>query len=128
MNFYIPFLSVVLWTAWAAVFYSYCVFPLILALLARLSASSHSAVSDKTIEEDETALPRVAMVVAAYNEAHNLPAKLANTWQIDYPADRFHLLIGSDGSSDNSAALLQRCSDHRLCSRIFEPRRGKISV
>ena len=73
-------------------------------------------------------LPRVAMIIAAYNEADVLPAKLANTWAIDYPADKFTLLIGSDGSADATPEILRDCDDSRLQAHCFSRRRGKISV
>ena len=68
------------------------------------------------------------MIVAAYNEADVLAAKLENTWQLDYPAARFRLIIGSDGSSDASEAILKQCADLRLRFVCFPARRGKISV
>jgi cellulose synthase/poly-beta-1,6-N-acetylglucosamine synthase-like glycosyltransferase len=67
-------------------------------------------------------------VVAAHNEAGIIARKLANTWALDYPADRFRILIGSDGSSDGTGERLRSCSDPRLQSRVFGERRGKISV
>ena len=68
------------------------------------------------------------MVVAAYNEAEVISEKLSNTWAIDYPSDRFSLIVGSDGSEDNTAFLLENCKDKRLFSFSFKERRGKISV
>ena len=68
------------------------------------------------------------MVVAAYNEEKYMASKLANTWSIDYPADCFEIVIGSDGSTDETNNILSSCSDKRLHSTLFEQRRGKISV
>ena len=48
------------------------------------------------------------------NEARFIREKLENTWQLDYPEDRFEVLIGSDGSSDETPALLEACDDRRL--------------
>ena len=108
---------------WAAIFYTYAGFPLLLALWARGRAKAVSAQ-----KQSDRELPRVAMVIAAYNEADILPAKLANTWDIDYPADKFTLLIGSDGSDDRTPELLRDCDDPRLRAHCFPQRRGKISV
>lgn len=121
---------VIFWAAWAVIVYAYCVFPLLLALFARLFGSSQARRQPGAEAEAArgTALPRVAMVVAAYNEAAVLAAKLENTWQIDYPRDRFEIVIGSDGSSDGSDAVLQSCRDGRLRAFPFPQRRGKISV
>ena len=112
---------------WSLIIYTYLLFPLLLAGLARRKRGDESspAFAEATHEEN---LPRVAMVVAAYNEAAVLPAKLANTWQINYPADKFTLVIGSDGSDDDTPKILAECSDPRLQAHAFTARRGKISV
>jgi cellulose synthase/poly-beta-1,6-N-acetylglucosamine synthase-like glycosyltransferase len=107
------------------ILYSYLIFPMLLALFARLYGRSEEA---DTAEIPAEALPRIAMVVAAYNEERHIPAKLANTWALDYPADRFQLVIGSDGSTDGTAALLSACDDPRLRRFLYPQRRGKISV
>jgi cellulose synthase/poly-beta-1,6-N-acetylglucosamine synthase-like glycosyltransferase len=112
------------WTAWALVLYSYGIFPILLAFFARCFGEKERGEEEPAASE----LPRVAMVVAAFNEAGVLPAKLANTAQIDYPADRFELWIGSDGSDDGTADLLARCADPRVRGLAFSQRRGKISV
>jgi cellulose synthase/poly-beta-1,6-N-acetylglucosamine synthase-like glycosyltransferase len=118
---------VLFWTAWALIFYAYVVFPVLLSLFARRRA----AASESGNEQDTTGLeelPRVAMIVAAYNEERVLADKLANTWKIDYPADRFTLVVGSDGSADGTAEILDGCADDRLRAFPFTERRGKISV
>lgn len=121
------FNTVVFWAAWAAVLYAYLVFPLLLAALARFRGPGRRA--DTTADEPpREGLPKVAMIVAAHNEAAVLAAKLQNTWRIDYPHDRFEIVIGSDGSSDGSADILESCRDSRLRAFPFPQRRGKISV
>jgi cellulose synthase/poly-beta-1,6-N-acetylglucosamine synthase-like glycosyltransferase len=117
-------LTAIFWVAWAAIVYTYLVFPILLALCARMMGPRQHGEQAKGSEQ----IPHVAMVVAAYNEAYVLPAKLANTWKIDYPADRFQLYIGSDGSSDRTADILCSDTDPRLCCNLFSERRGKISV
>jgi cellulose synthase/poly-beta-1,6-N-acetylglucosamine synthase-like glycosyltransferase len=115
----------VFWGSWALICYTYLGFPLLLAVFARLFGSrSEQEEGDSPLSD----LPRVAMVVAAYNEAGVLQAKLENTWNLDYPQDRLTLNIGSDGSDDATGCLLQACEDPRLRSFLFAQRRGKISV
>lgn len=117
-------LKALFWTAWALILYTYVLFPLLLAVLARLRRGATQPVRDL----DDSELPRVAMVVAAFNEEPVLRRKLANTWALDYPADRLQLLIGSDGSSDGTAEILRECRDPRLQAFPFTERRGKIAV
>jgi cellulose synthase/poly-beta-1,6-N-acetylglucosamine synthase-like glycosyltransferase len=72
-------------------------------------------------------LPRVSLVVAAYNEESCIQEKIANSLALDYPADRFELLVGSDGSSDRTDALVEAAGDPRVrLSRAS--RAGKTSV
>jgi len=116
--------TMLFWAAWALIIYTYFVFPVLLAVFARLFGAKDEQKPEHAGEE----LPRVAMVVAAYNEGGVVSAKLENTWKLDYPADRFTLVVGSDGSSDDTEPLLEACSDPRLQRHLFQERRGKISV
>lgn len=120
-------LSALFWFSWCAIAYTYIIFPLLLALIARIARGRRDAAVERHLP-DPPDLPRVAMVVAAYNEEGVIATKLENTWGLDYPADRFELLVGSDGSSDATAALLAHCKDPRLKAFAFSERRGKISV
>lgn len=117
-------LTLMFFASWALVAYTYCAFPLLMALLARFAGGQAQGMEEWP--EDE--LPRIAVVVAAYNEERFIAAKIDNTWQLDYPPDRLTLLIGSDGSSDSTPELLQSLPHPRLHTRIFGPRRGKVSV
>lgn len=114
----------IFWISWFLIIYTYVFFPILINLAARASKAKSIPVSP----EGSDYLPKVCMVVASYNEAATLPDKLKNTWEIDYPADKFRLVIGSDGSSDASHDLLNACKDKRLLTRLFTERRGKISV
>jgi cellulose synthase/poly-beta-1,6-N-acetylglucosamine synthase-like glycosyltransferase len=118
------FLKVVFWIAWTSIVYAYIVFPLLLAFCARVFGRN----APRAGELADGDLPPVTMVVAAYNEGANIPAKLANTWQLDYPPDRLTLVVGSDGSHDRTAEILEACKDARLQHHCFPQRRGKISV
>jgi len=116
--------QVIFFSSWILISYTYCLFPLLMALLSRFPHRNGLV----SAEGPEDELPRIAIVVAAHNEEHFIQAKIRNTWQIDYPSDRLILLVGSDGSSDSTPALLQAAQHTRLLVRIFEQRRGKVSV
>jgi cellulose synthase/poly-beta-1,6-N-acetylglucosamine synthase-like glycosyltransferase len=116
----------IFYISWFLIFYTYIIFPISIFILARI-LKSRKADSVASINEAEQ-LPRVCMVVASYNEAAVLQDKLTNTWELDYPAERFRLVIGSDGSTDASAEILSGCQDPRLIRHLFTERRGKISV
>ncbi|MBN1205322.1 MAG: glycosyltransferase family 2 protein [Myxococcaceae bacterium] len=71
--------------------------------------------------------PSVSLVVSAYNEASCIRQKLANSLALDYPVERFEVLIGSDGSTDGTDELVRQCTDSRV--RLSSaPRAGKTTV
>ncbi len=110
------------WLGWGLIGFTYLLFPLILAFLAKRRPLS------LTSQISEAALPAVVMVVAAFNERAVLEAKLANFRDLDYPSHLLTLLIGSDGSDDGTDAFLQSQASSRISPVLFAKRRGKISV
>lgn len=70
------------------------------------------------------ALPRVTLLVAAYNEQDVVEAKMANTAALDYPADLLDVVWVTDGSDDATPALVARHPEVRLMHQ--SERRGKI--
>jgi cellulose synthase/poly-beta-1,6-N-acetylglucosamine synthase-like glycosyltransferase len=69
----------------------------------------------------------VSLVVAAYNEASCIQQKLENSLALQYPAEKFEVLIGSDGSSDGTDDIVRGCPDARV--RLSPaPRAGKTTV
>lgn len=58
-----------------------------------------------------TTLPRIALVMPAYNEAEFIEAKLANLLTLDYPPERLNIYIGCDGCTDNTIELINNWRD-----------------
>ncbi len=57
--------------------------------------------------------PFVSVLVAARNEAHNLPHCLESLASLDYPAARFEVLIGNDHSTDETGPIAREfCLEH----------------
>ena len=76
------------------VVYVYALFPLILHIRA-LGKPELSA-------PDPEQWPTVSIVIAAHNEAKNLPTKFASLEELDYPTDLIEWVVVSDGSTDNT--------------------------
>jgi cellulose synthase/poly-beta-1,6-N-acetylglucosamine synthase-like glycosyltransferase len=68
--------------------------------------------------------PNVTIIIAARNEEANLPIKLENLRQLDYPQDRIQIVIASDGSTDRTASILHEHAD-RICPVILDQSHGK---
>lgn len=82
------------------VLYNYAGYAILAALLNKLRKPTTSPDSDYT--------PRVSFIVAAYNEADLLPAKLANSLAQHYPPGKIEFIFITDGSTDNSPAIVAR--------------------
>ncbi|PLS76909.1 MAG: glycosyltransferase family 2 protein [Chloroflexi bacterium] len=98
--------------------YTFFGYPALLALLARLrprSVNSHSGFT-----------PSVSLIIAAYNEADVIEAKLRNCFALDYPHDKLQIIVAADGSDDNTAELAQQ-EPH--VTVLFQPeRKGKMAA
>jgi len=82
----------------ALVFYTYVGYSLIIMLLARFSRGK---VARRDIE------PRVTFLITAYNEERDIAQKLQNTLALDYPRDKFEILVASDGSTDKTDEIVR---------------------
>ncbi len=77
----------------------------------------------------DDSLPPLTIIVSAYNAAGHIERKLASLHALDYPADRLTVLVASDGSTDQSNALVNAVSsrDPRVRLLAFASRRGKAA-
>jgi cellulose synthase/poly-beta-1,6-N-acetylglucosamine synthase-like glycosyltransferase len=108
----------IFWTAVALLTYTWLGYPLLLRAVAGLAQSAPP--------RRRGALPTVSVIVAAYNEADCIVAKLASTLARQrYPRDKLEVIVVSDGSSDGTDARVQRYRDDRVRLVRQEPRAGK---
>lgn len=109
--------------------YSYVVYPLVLAAARlarpgpRRSPARAPAAAASAEAPPGSSLPRVSLIITAYNEEARLPAKLANSLAIDYPGDRLEILVASDCSTDRTDEIARSHPGVRLV-RVDE-RKGK---
>jgi cellulose synthase/poly-beta-1,6-N-acetylglucosamine synthase-like glycosyltransferase len=114
--------TVVFWAAAVLLAQTYFLYPLWLLLLARVRPGQRGG-RPRPLE----AWPSVSLVVAAHDEAACIGEKLENSLSLDYPPDRLEVLIGSDGSTDGTDALVRAQPDPRV--RLSSAARaGKTSV
>jgi len=67
-------------------------------------------------------LPRVTVVIPAYNEQASLSAKLQNLADLDYPGDKLEVIFVSDGSIDATNDILNKVWSPNV-NKLFLPRR-----
>lgn len=72
--------------------------------------------------------PHVTVVVVAYNEGHRIGRRIENLLSSDYPRERLSIIVGSDGSTDDTVERALRYEDQGVTVRDFGQRRGKPAV
>ena len=108
------------WTALGFVLYTYAGYPLGLALVARARSEARQPLLG------DAELPAVTVVIAAWNEARNLPRKIASINASDYPLDRLGIIVASDGSDDDTEAVVADFDNVELVT--LPMRQGKPSA
>jgi len=56
-------------------------------------------------------LPFISILLAVRNEVHNVSQTLESIEEMDFPADKFEVLMGDDQSSDGSTDILKRWAE-----------------
>ncbi|WP_223301555.1 glycosyltransferase [Haladaptatus sp. R4] len=79
--------------------HTYFLYPALLSLLAVRKSNS---VRDDARSE----WPSVTLVVAAYNEEDVIEEKIENSLKLEYPADKFRIVVFSDESSDRTDEIV----------------------
>lgn len=112
------------WLSILLITYSYFVYPILLAILAKFWGKKNTSEDITKIHE----WPEVAIVIAAYNEEQDIKQRVENLLSQDYPVDKITYFIGSDGSTDSTNEILKQFTDSRVQAKLFEKNRGKSSV
>jgi poly-beta-1,6-N-acetyl-D-glucosamine synthase len=90
-------MKLLFWISLALIAYVYLGYAILLAL--------YSCLRRHPIRRQQIT-PTVSIVIAARNEATNLPAKLQNLRLLDYPRELLQIIIASDGSTDSTPEIL----------------------
>jgi cellulose synthase/poly-beta-1,6-N-acetylglucosamine synthase-like glycosyltransferase len=88
------------WFSTAAILYAYIGYPVGIWLLARFRGR-------KVAKAPVT--PTVSVVLACHNEEANIPARLKNLAECEYPAGLLEVILVSDGSTDRTVELANTC-------------------
>jgi cellulose synthase/poly-beta-1,6-N-acetylglucosamine synthase-like glycosyltransferase len=112
-------LEIVFWAALGLIVYAHLGYPLLLWGLSTLLGEDESAF------EWHGELPRVTLIVPAYDEEEVIERRVANALELDYPHHLLQLIVASDGSSDRTAELARAAGADRVLNL---PRGGKVAA
>ncbi len=99
-------LKVLFWVSLFIVFYAYVGYGIVLFVLIKLKRLFKGGYEPPVIENDSD-LPEVTFVVAAYNEADYMVEKIENCLDFDYPKDKINYLFVTDGSDDDTPDVVR---------------------
>ncbi len=113
---FVLILQIIFWLAFAALFYTYIGYPLLVYLV---SIAFPKKVLKNSFE------PRVTVLITAYNEEKAIRGKLENTLKIEYPKEKLEILVASDGSDDKTDKIVGEFEKHGV--KLFHQagRKGK---
>lgn len=111
---------VLFWVLLSLIIYTYLIFPLLVILRGLIWQKPYKS-------EELSPLPRVSVIIAAYNEEREIGKKLDNILSLDYPQDRLEVVIASDGSTDRTEAIVQSY-EGRGIKLLSLPRLGKAAA
>lgn len=107
------------WLALILLGYTYIGYPALLALISKFFTR------DRVASDIE---PSVSIIITARNEELHIQRKLQNTIDIDYPRNKFEVLVVSDFSDDGTDSIVGQFTDKGV--RLIRPDRrlGKTAA
>jgi cellulose synthase/poly-beta-1,6-N-acetylglucosamine synthase-like glycosyltransferase len=111
--------EIVFWLSALALLYTYAGYPLLLALV--------SALNPRSVRRGEFA-PTVSIIITAYNEERDLPAKLENTLALDYPRELLEIIVASDCSNDRTDEIAREFGSRGVRLYRQSERLGKTAA
>ena len=105
------------WSSVFLVFYTYAGYPLLIGILAWIRPRQVKYTDSK---------PSVTLLITAYNEERVIKKKLENSLALDYPRDKFQILVAADGSTDSTREIVKEFADRGVEISYVPERSGKM--
>ena len=118
-------LEIAFWASAGLIVFAHAGYPLVMALLARLFGEDEGGDEARGKLDPGPDPPRVALIVAAYDEEAVIERKVANAVALDYPRDRLQVVVVSDGSGDRTVELARAAGADLV---LDLPRGGKVAA
>lgn len=94
--------------------YNFSVFVLSFNLILYLALWILYKLNFKSYSTHNNTLPEVSILIAVRNEEHNIPSLLEGLRYQSYPKEKIQILIGNDGSEDQSLDLLMQAANNQI--------------
>ncbi len=114
-------MDIIFWLNFSILFYIYIGYPILIKLLAG---------NKRLYTHKKNYLPTVSILISAYNEEKHIDNTLINKICLDYPKEKFEIIVVSDASEDKTDKIVEQISaesDINVTLIRQEPRAGKTS-
>ncbi len=113
----------IVWISFGFLSYHYLLYPLMVMFLAQIVGRGN-----KNGDASSGDLPRVSLIIAAYNEEKVIGRKIENSLALNYPPDLLQIIVVSDGSGDSTPAIVKQYAERGVVSMHEPARRGKTAA
>ncbi|MBT8377878.1 MAG: glycosyltransferase family 2 protein [Ignavibacteria bacterium] len=116
------FVIIIFFLCLILIFHTYVFYPISIQLI--------SLFFKRRYKKDELPSHKISILISAYNEDSTIENTINNLYKQNYPANRFEIIVGSDGSMDRTNEILSGFSKNNsnLIFIPFKKRRGKKFV
>lgn len=108
----------IFWLIFLIIMYVYIGYPFIL----RMTKFAGKSITKKQIT------PHVTLFIPAYNEGKVIKDKIENSLALDYPIDKFEIVVASDGSKDDTVNIIKNYLGKGVILHEAGRRGGKNSI
>ncbi len=113
-------LTSLVWLSLGAILYHYAGYPLVMAVLAKLSP--------RRFRTSDPSGRTVSLLIAAYNEEAVIADKIDNSLKLDWNPGKLEIVVVSDGSQDRTNEIVSSFEDPRVRLIAIERNTGKMSA
>ncbi len=110
-------IAILFWGSIFLILYAYLGYPALVWFFARFKSQDFS---------EEKYEPSVTLLIAAYNESAAIAKKIENSLALDYPREKFQILITNDGSDDGTDKIVRSYANRGVEMVSGAARQGKM--
>ena len=110
----------IFWISFLIILYFSIGYPLVLVIISKSRRLKHKS--------SENYLPKVSLIIAAFNEEKIIEEKIKNSLSLDYPQDKLEIIVASDASTDQTDEIVRSYQNQGIILYRQDEHLGKTNV